>query len=278
MRADLHRCSRALRSPLHRHFAPRRACRVPAKDAAQRRLAPARARRGARRGVVEGRVHPHADPGRQRVVRTRGNPRSLSPSRSGRPAEAARGTPTARARHRENLCAEDALAWTARGRPSPRPARTSSDARSRAPPRRLPRTLLPSRSAALEKRRARRRRRLKSRKGNAVEWARTPTGTHYENTGYQSGRHRWVEYADLDNYNATSVPRGRRGAVAPRGRRAWTRRAPPAAPNEVAFLPAVSARSKDANELTAQQHFPKGHFLNKRGIRNWKRYTPWSPP
>ena len=52
----------------------------------------------------------------------------------------------------------------------------------------------------------------------------------------------------------------------------------PAAPNEVAFLPAVSARSKDANEITAQQHFPKGHFLNKRGIRNWKRYTPWSPP
>ena len=30
---------------------------------------------------------------------------------------------------------------------------------------------------------------------------------YYENTGYQSGRHRWVEYADLDNYNATSVPR-----------------------------------------------------------------------
>ena len=30
---------------------------------------------------------------------------------------------------------------------------------------------------------------------------------YYENTGYQSGRHRWVEYADLDNYNTTSVPR-----------------------------------------------------------------------
>ena len=100
---------------------------------------------------------------------------------------------------------------------------------------------------------------------------------YYENTGYQSGRHRWVEYADLDNYNATSVPRCVARVAAPRGRRAWTRRAP-AAPNEVAFLPAVSARSKDANEITAQQHFPKGHFLNKRGIRNWKRYTPWSPP
>lgn len=100
---------------------------------------------------------------------------------------------------------------------------------------------------------------------------------YYENTGYQSGRHRWVEYADLDNYNTTSVPREWHG---------WLHHVDdepglatrPAAPNEVAFLPAVSARSKDANEITAQQHFPKGHFLNKRGIRNWKRYTPWSPP
>jgi NADH dehydrogenase (ubiquinone) 1 alpha subcomplex subunit 12 len=100
---------------------------------------------------------------------------------------------------------------------------------------------------------------------------------YYENTGYQSGRHRWVEYADLDNYNTTSVPREWHG---------WLHHVDdepglttrPVAPNEVTFLPAVSARSKDANEVTAAQHFPKGHFLNKRGIRNWKRYTPWSPP
>lgn len=120
------------------------------------------------------------------------------------------------------------------------------------------------------------RRQLKSRKGTLV--GEDSNGNkYYENTGYQSGRHRWVEYADLDNYNTTSVPREWHG---------WLHHvddepglaARPAAPNEVPFLPAVSARSKDAGELTAQQHFPKGHFLNKRGIRNWKRYTPWSPP
>ena len=91
-------------APSHRHFACR-ACRVPAKDAAQRRLAPARACGGARRGVVEGRVHPHADPGRQRVVRTRGNPRSLLPlAERRRPAEAARATHSARSTPGVSLC------------------------------------------------------------------------------------------------------------------------------------------------------------------------------
>ena len=119
-------------------------------------------------------------------------------------------------------------------------------------------------------------RQLKSRKG-ALVGEDSNGNKYYENTGYQSGRHRWVEYADLDNYNTTSVPREWHG---------WLHHVDdepglttrPVAPNEVTFLPAVSARSKDAGEVTAAQHFPKGHFLNKRGIRNWKRYTPWSPP
>jgi NADH dehydrogenase (ubiquinone) 1 alpha subcomplex subunit 12 len=86
-----------------------------------------------------------------------------------------------------------------------------------------------------------------------------------------------VEYTDLDNYNTTSVPREWHG---------WLHHVDdmpgltnrPDAPNEVPFLPMMSARSKDANELTHQMHTPKGSFLNKKGIRNWKRYTPWSPP
>ena len=99
---------------------------------------------------------------------------------------------------------------------------------------------------------------------------------YYENTAYQSGRHRWVEYADLDNYNASSVPREWHG---------WLHHVDDApglpgreAPNEVKFLPMASARSLAAGEITAPTYNPKGSFLNKRGVRNWKRYTPWSPP
>ena len=94
---------------------------------------------------------------------------------------------------------------------------------------------------------------------------------------HQSGRHRWVEYADLDNYNTTSVTREWHG---------WLHHAddePGLAnrtvpPNEVTFRTMASARSSDANELTHQNHHPKGSFLNKKGIRGWKRYTPWAPP
>ena len=30
--------------------------------------------------------------------------------------------------------------------------------------------------------------------------------------------------------------------------------------------------------VQGEMYQPKGSFYNKRGMRNWKRYTPWSPP
>ena len=78
---------------------------------------------------------------------------------------------------------------------------------------------------------------------------------YYENTAYQSGRHRWVEYADLDNYNASSVPREWHG---------WLHHADDApglpdreAPHEVKFLPMASGRSLAAGEITAPTYTPK---------------------
>ena len=40
----------------------------------------------------------------------------------------------------------------------------------------------------------------------------------------------------------------------------------------------VAEDAEDAREVVAPTYRPKGHFLNERGMRNWKRYTPWSPP
>jgi NADH dehydrogenase (ubiquinone) 1 alpha subcomplex subunit 12 len=116
-------------------------------------------------------------------------------------------------------------------------------------------------------------RQLKSRKGKLV--GEDELGNKYnENMNYQSGRHRWVEYKNIENYDysASSVPREWHG---------WL--------HHVDDEPGLSARTAPAYEVKFipggdttgvpdKMYVPKGHFLNKRGIKNWKRYTPWSPP
>ena len=116
-------------------------------------------------------------------------------------------------------------------------------------------------------------RQLKSRKGELV--GEDELGNkYYENVNYQSGRHRWVEYENIENYDysASSIPREWHG---------WL--------HHVDDEPGLSARTAPAYEVKFipggdttgvpdKMYVPKGHFLNKRGIKNWKRYTPWSPP
>lgn len=114
-------------------------------------------------------------------------------------------------------------------------------------------------------------RQLKSRKGKLV--GEDEFGNKYfENTSYQSGRHRWVEYADLDNYNATTVPSEWHG---------WLSHVDDEPGLATRTAPKYQAKFIAGGLTTGVQgemYQPKGSFYNKRGMRNWKRYTPWSPP
>ena len=114
-------------------------------------------------------------------------------------------------------------------------------------------------------------RQLKSRKGKLV--GEDEFGNKYfENTSYQSGRHRWVEYADLDNYNASTVPSEWHG---------WLSHVDDEPGLATRTAPKYQAKFIAGGLTTGVQgemYQPKGSFYNKRGMRNWKRYTPWSPP
>ncbi|ACO67571.1 predicted protein, partial [Micromonas commoda] len=95
---------------------------------------------------------------------------------------------------------------------------------------------------------------------------------YFENTSYQSGRHRWVEYADLDNYNASTVPSEWHG---------WLSHVDDEPGLATRTAPKYQAKFIAGGLTTGVQgemYQPKGSFYNKRGMRNWKRYTPWSPP
>ena len=119
----------------------------------------------------------------------------------------------------------------------------------------------------------RRDRQFKSRKGTLV--GEDHLGNkYYENMAYQSGRHRWVEYKDLDGgwstYNASSIPPEWHG---------WL--------NHVDDKPGLTDSKEPiyavkmigpANSGEPDMYQPKGSFLNKQGIKNWKRYTAWTPP
>ena len=145
-------------------------------------------------------------------------------------------------------------------RPSIHLRRSSLHANRRTDPRRLlaPRFRLPNRQ-------------LKSRKGKLV--GEDEFGNKYfENTSYQSGRHRWVEYADLDNYNASTVPSEWHG---------WLSHVDDEPGLATRTAPKYQAKFIAGGLTTGVQgemYQPKGSFYNKRGMRNWKRYTPWSPP
>lgn len=113
---------------------------------------------------------------------------------------------------------------------------------------------------------------VKSRKGTLV--GEDSLGNkYYENMAYQSGRHRWVQYAELDagwsTYNAASVPSEWHG---------WLNHIDDRPGLVGAVEPTYGVKFLPANSGEKGMYQPKGSFLNKRGIKNWKRYTPWSPP
>ncbi|CAL6323827.1 unnamed protein product [Bathycoccus prasinos] len=115
---------------------------------------------------------------------------------------------------------------------------------------------------------------LNSRKGRLVG-----TDQHgneyYENTKYQQGRSRWVKYKDLDDYNPANVPRE------------WHQwlhyiSDEPDLTQEIKYeIPAIHVKlSKQFGAVASNEprYYPKGHFFNKKGIKDWKKYGAWSPP
>jgi NADH dehydrogenase (ubiquinone) 1 alpha subcomplex subunit 12 len=115
---------------------------------------------------------------------------------------------------------------------------------------------------------------LNSRKGRLVG-----TDQHgneyYENTKYQQGRSRWVKYKDLSDYNPANVPRE------------WHQwlhyiSDEPDLTQEIKYeIPAIHLkRTKQFGAVASNEprYYPKGHFFNKKGIKDWKKYAAWSPP
>ena len=115
---------------------------------------------------------------------------------------------------------------------------------------------------------------LNSRKGRLVG-----TDQHgneyYENTKYQQGRSRWVKYKDLDDYNPANVPRE------------WHQwlhyiSDEPDLTQEIKYeIPAIHVKlSKQFGAVASNEprYYPKGHFFNKKGIKDWKKYGAWRPP
>lgn len=47
----------------------------------------------------------------------------------------------------------------------------------------------------------------------------------------------------------------------------------PVPPNAIKFI-----AGGHTTGVQGEMYQPKGSFYNKRGMRNWKRYMPWSPP
>jgi NADH dehydrogenase (ubiquinone) 1 alpha subcomplex subunit 12 len=98
---------------------------------------------------------------------------------------------------------------------------------------------------------------------------------YYENTQLQQGRSRWVKYKDLNDYNPANVPRE------------WHQwlhyiSDEPDLKQEVKYeIPAVYMKlSKQFGAVASNEgrHYPKGHFFNKKGIKDWKKYKAWTPP
>ena len=89
----------------------------------------------------------------------------------------------------------------------------------------------------------------------------------------QHGRHRWVVYHDLWNYNATTVPPEWHG---------WlhhiTDDEPGANPNAFA-KPFYAAEPTMTKTGTMDKYQPKGAFIHKRQeMGQWKKYRAWTPP
>ena len=86
---------------------------------------------------------------------------------------------------------------------------------------------------------------------------------------YQSGRHRWVKYANLADYNASQIPREWHG---------WLHHVDnePGLKAYAAPMYEVPAVASNTGKPTA--YVPKGHFKHPKGIKSWQRYQAWVPP
>ena len=92
---------------------------------------------------------------------------------------------------------------------------------------------------------------------------------YYENTQYQQGRSRWVKYSDLNDYNAANVGREWHQWLHYIGDE-------PDLKQEVKYeVPAI--RMKKGVAENEPRYYPKGHYFNKLGIKDWRKYQPWKP-
>ncbi|KAM3730586.1 hypothetical protein ACB098_12G098200 [Castanea mollissima] len=94
---------------------------------------------------------------------------------------------------------------------------------------------------------------------------------YYENRNFQSGRHRWVEYAEKGRYNASQVPAEWHG---------WLHVITDRTGDELLMLKpkryGLEHKENFSGEGEDLIYHSKGHALNKEQ-RDWTRYQPWEP-
>mmetsp|Transcript_5708 Transcript_5708/g.19963 ORF Transcript_5708/g.19963 Transcript_5708/m.19963 type:complete len:154 (-) Transcript_5708:1227-1688(-) len=84
----------------------------------------------------------------------------------------------------------------------------------------------------------------------------------------QTGRHRWVEYANRHNYNLTSVPPEWHG---------WLHHITDHCPANHKFLEAPFKIPAEVTKTgTLENYQPKGSWSQGPARRNWKKYTAWT--
>ncbi|KAL0720025.1 hypothetical protein Bca4012_069349 [Brassica carinata] len=91
---------------------------------------------------------------------------------------------------------------------------------------------------------------------------------YYQKLGdTQYGRHRWVEYASKDRYNASQVPAEWHG---------WLHFITDHTGDEKPKRYGIEHKENFSGEGDAYIYHSKGHTLNP-GQKNWTRYQPWVP-
>ncbi|XP_021752091.1 probable NADH dehydrogenase [ubiquinone] 1 alpha subcomplex subunit 12 [Chenopodium quinoa] len=94
---------------------------------------------------------------------------------------------------------------------------------------------------------------------------------YYENMNVQYGRHRWVEYASKNRYNASQVPPEWHG---------WLHYITDHTGDEILMLKpsryAIDHKENFTGEGDEKIYHSKGHTLNP-GQRDWTRYQSWQP-
>eukprot|EP00271_Cylindrocystis_brebissonii_P012289 TRINITY_DN30579_c0_g1_i1.p1 TRINITY_DN30579_c0_g1~~TRINITY_DN30579_c0_g1_i1.p1 ORF type:complete len:164 (+),score=44.16 TRINITY_DN30579_c0_g1_i1:131-622(+) len=94
---------------------------------------------------------------------------------------------------------------------------------------------------------------------------------YYENMEAQVGRHRWVEYKDKYNYNASTVPPEWHG---------WLHHISDYKPEDLEELKPIYHKAHKPNVTGAgnyQVYLARGHPLHP-GQREWKKAEDWAVP